>query len=39
MTLSPGAIHDLNWWYTSMSSAYNPISQGELHSVLQPIHL
>jgi hypothetical protein len=27
MTLSPDAIHDLNWWYPSMSSAYiyNPI--------------
>jgi hypothetical protein len=29
MTLSPDEIHDLNWWYTSISSAYNPISHGE----------
>ncbi|CAB4020881.1 RNA-directed DNA polymerase from transposon X-element, partial [Paramuricea clavata] len=29
MTLSPDAKHDLNWRYTSISSAYNPISHGE----------
>ncbi|CAB4031951.1 Transposon Ty3-G Gag-Pol poly [Paramuricea clavata] len=29
MTLSPDAIHDLNWWYTSIPSAHNPISHGE----------